>query len=66
MPLIHRSQSRALVTAPVATSAGRLRCGLARAGLHVIVHANSRLALVESLADEIKAAGGRAEAWPST
>ncbi|HZE92203.1 MAG TPA: 3-oxoacyl-ACP reductase FabG [Rhizobacter sp.] len=53
---------RALVTGASGGIGRAIALRLARAGLHVIVHANSRLALVESLADEIKAAGGRAEA----
>jgi 3-oxoacyl-[acyl-carrier protein] reductase len=53
---------RALVTGASGGLGRAIALRLARDGLHVIVHANSRLAVVEALAADIKAAGGSAEA----
>ena len=53
---------RALVTGASGGLGRAIALRLARDGLHVIVHANSRLAVAEALADEIRAAGGSAEA----
>jgi len=53
---------RALVTGASGGLGRAIALRLARDGLHVIVHANSRLAVAEALASEIKAAGGSAEA----
>ena len=53
---------RALVTGASGGLGRAIALRLARDGLHVIVHANSRLALVTALADEITQAGGSAEA----
>jgi 3-oxoacyl-[acyl-carrier protein] reductase len=53
---------RALVTGASGGLGRAIALRLARDGLHVIVHANSRLAVAEALAREIKVAGGSAEA----
>ena len=53
---------RALVTGASGGLGRAIALRLARDGLHVIVHANSRLAVAEALAADIKAAGGSAEA----
>lgn len=53
---------RALVTGASGDLGRAIALRLARAGLHVIVHANSRLAVASALVAEIEAAGGRAEA----
>lgn len=53
---------RALVTGASGGLGRAIALRLAHDGLHVIVHANSRLAVAESLAADIKAAGGSAEA----
>jgi len=53
---------RALVTGASGGLGRAIALRLARDSLHVIVHANSRLAVAEALASEIKAAGGSAEA----
>jgi len=53
---------RALVTGASGGLGRAIALRLARDGLHVIVHANSRLTVAEALASEIKAAGGSAEA----
>ena len=53
---------RALVTGASGGLGRAIAQRLARDGLHVIVHANTRLAAAQALADEIVAAGGSAEA----
>ena len=53
---------RALVTGASGGLGRSIALRLARDGLHVIVHANSRLAAAQSLAAELVAAGGDAEA----
>jgi 3-oxoacyl-[acyl-carrier protein] reductase len=53
---------RALVTGASGGLGRAIALRLARDGLHVIVHANSRLAVAEALAADIKEAGGSAEA----
>lgn len=53
---------RALVTGASGDLGRAIALRLARGGLHVIVHANSRLAQATALAEEIQAAGGSAEA----
>jgi 3-oxoacyl-[acyl-carrier protein] reductase len=53
---------RALVTGASGGLGRAIATRLARDGLHVIVHANQRLAAAQALADEIIAAGGSAEA----
>src|SRR5688572_21880987 len=60
-PADHK-QKRALVTGASGDLGRAMALRLARDGLHVIVHANSRLAAATALADEINAAGGSAEA----
>jgi len=55
-------QKRALVTGASGDLGRAIAARLARDGLHVIVHANSRLAVAEEVAAGIRAAGGRAEA----
>jgi 3-oxoacyl-[acyl-carrier protein] reductase len=56
------SIKRALVTGASGGLGRAIAQRLARDGLHVIVHANSRLEAVQALADEIVTAGGSAEA----
>jgi 3-oxoacyl-[acyl-carrier protein] reductase len=56
------TQKRALVTGASGDLGRAIALRLARDGLHVIVHANSRLAVAGELAAEIQAAGGSAEA----
>ena len=53
---------RALVTGASGGLGGAIAQRLARDGLHVIVHANTRLAAAQALAARIVAAGGSAEA----
>jgi 3-oxoacyl-[acyl-carrier protein] reductase len=53
---------RALVTGASGGLGRAIALRLARDGLHVIVHANSRLAVAEALAADITSAGGSAEA----
>jgi 3-oxoacyl-[acyl-carrier protein] reductase len=53
---------RALVTGASGGLGRAIAQRLARDGLHVIVHANSRFAAAQSLAHELVAAGGSAEA----
>ena len=53
---------RALVTGGSGDLGGAIARRLARDGLHVIVHANSRLAAAEEVAAAIRAGGGSAEA----
>jgi 3-oxoacyl-[acyl-carrier protein] reductase len=53
---------RALVTGGSGAIGAAICRVLAADGLHVIVHANSRLDVAEALAGEIRAAGGSAEA----
>ena len=55
-------KKRALVTGASGGLGRAIAVRLARDGLHVIVHANSRLAAATALADEITQAGGSAEA----
>jgi 3-oxoacyl-[acyl-carrier protein] reductase len=55
-------KKRALVTGASGDLGRAIALRLARDGLHVIVHANSRLAVASALVDEIEAAGGSAEA----
>jgi len=53
---------RALVTGASGDLGRAIALRLARDGLHVVVHANSRLAVASALVDEIASAGGSAEA----
>lgn len=53
---------RALVTGASGALGGAIARRLARDGLHVIVHANTRLEAAAALAEDIAAAGGSAEA----
>ena len=53
---------RALVTGGSGDLGGAIAKRLARDGLHVIVHANSRLEAAEAIAAQIRADGGSAEA----
>jgi 3-oxoacyl-[acyl-carrier protein] reductase len=53
---------RALVTGASGALGRAIALRLAAAGTHVIAHANQRLEAVESLAQEIRAAGGQAQA----
>lgn len=53
---------RALITGASGEIGAAIARRLAREGAHVIVHANSRLGAAQALADELCAAGGRAEA----
>jgi 3-oxoacyl-[acyl-carrier protein] reductase len=53
---------RALVTGASGELGHAIALRLARDGLHVIAHANSRLAAAERLAADIRAAGGSAQA----
>jgi 3-oxoacyl-[acyl-carrier protein] reductase len=59
LPLAGR---RALVTGASGEIGAAIARRLAGDGAQVIVHANSRLAAAQALADELRAAGGRAEA----
>lgn len=56
------TSKRALVTGASGELGSAIARRLARDGLHVIVHANSRLEAATALAGEIQAAGGSAEA----
>jgi len=56
------SPKHALVTGASGSLGRAISQRLARDGLHVIVHANSRLDAAQALADELVAAGGSAEA----
>jgi len=56
------NKRRALVTGASGGLGRAIATRLAREGLHVIVHANSRLEAAQALVDEIAAAGGSAEA----
>jgi len=56
------SLKRALVTGASGDLGRAIALRLAQAGLHVSVHAHSRLAVAQALADEIIAAGGSADA----
>ena len=56
------STRRALVTGASGGLGRAIAKRLARDGLHVIVHANSRLDAAQALADELVAAGGSAQA----
>jgi 3-oxoacyl-[acyl-carrier protein] reductase len=53
---------RALVTGGSGDIGGAIAARLARDGLHVIVHANARVAAAQDIAQRIVAAGGSAEA----
>ena len=53
---------RALVTGGSGDLGSAIARRLARDGLHVIVHANARIAAAEAVAQEIRAGGGSAEA----
>lgn len=53
---------RALVTGGSGAIGAAICRALAADGLHVVIHANSRLEAAETLADEIRAAGGSADA----
>jgi 3-oxoacyl-[acyl-carrier protein] reductase len=53
---------RALVTGASGELGSAIALRLARDGLHVIAHANSRLAAAEQVAADIRAAGGSAQA----
>jgi 3-oxoacyl-[acyl-carrier protein] reductase len=55
-------KKRALVTGASGDLGRAIATRLARDGLHVIAHANSRLAAAQALVEEIVAAGGSAEA----
>lgn len=55
------SKKRALVTGASGGLGRAIAWRLARDGLHVAVHANTRLEAARSLAEEIRAAGGDAE-----
>jgi 3-oxoacyl-[acyl-carrier protein] reductase len=59
---ITATRKRALVTGASGAIGRAISLRLARDGLHVIVHANSRLAAAQALVDEIMAAGGSAQA----
>jgi 3-oxoacyl-[acyl-carrier protein] reductase len=56
------TKKRALVTGASGDLGRAIASRLARNGLHVIAHANSRLGAAQALVDEIVAAGGSAEA----
>ncbi|MDP1898082.1 MAG: SDR family NAD(P)-dependent oxidoreductase, partial [Sulfurimicrobium sp.] len=53
---------RALITGGSGAIGAAICRALAADGLHVVVHANSRLDAAQVLAEEIRAAGGSAEA----
>ena len=55
-------QRRALVTGGSGDLGGAICRSLGAAGVHVIVHANGNLARAEAVRDEIRTAGGSAEA----
>jgi 3-oxoacyl-[acyl-carrier protein] reductase len=56
------TRKRALVTGGSGDLGRAIALRLARDGLHVIVHANSRLAVAQEVVAQIEAAGGSAEA----
>jgi 3-oxoacyl-[acyl-carrier protein] reductase len=55
-------KKRALVTGASGDLGSAIARALASSGLHVVLHANSRLEAAEAIAQEINAAGGSAEA----
>ncbi len=55
-------KKRALVTGASGDLGSAIARALAASGLHVVLHANSRLAAARAITDEINAAGGSAEA----
>ena len=59
--MTHPTLKRALVTGASGELGSAIARRLAGDGLHVIVHANTRLDAAAALAEEIKAAGGSAE-----
>jgi 3-oxoacyl-[acyl-carrier protein] reductase len=62
MNTVASNKKRALVTGASGDLGRAIATRLARDGFHVIAHANSRLAVAQSLVDEIVNAGGSAEA----
>jgi 3-oxoacyl-[acyl-carrier protein] reductase len=62
IPTKPNNKRRALVTGGSGGLGRAIATRLARDGLHVIVHANSRLEAAQALVDEMAAAGGSAEA----
>ena len=61
-PAATASARRALVTGASGALGQAIARRLAHDGVHVIVHANQRLEAAQALADELRAAGGSAEA----
>ncbi|MDH5539818.1 MAG: SDR family NAD(P)-dependent oxidoreductase, partial [Rhizobacter sp.] len=57
-----RPTRRALVTGASGAIGRAIALRLAECGAHVIVHANQRLDAANALADDIRAAGGSAQA----